>query len=91
MNFLVLVFGDVFVFFFLGFGWVTGDFVGYGDEVDLSRALADLDVLVIEVGGEVRFLPVLFMSMCYDEFMIDCCECCSLVRLMLYGVLFVLC
>ncbi len=28
-----------------GPGWVRGDFVGYGDEVDLDSALADLDPL----------------------------------------------
>jgi len=42
-----------------GPGWVTGDFVGYGDEADLTRALADLDALATEAGGEARLLPVL--------------------------------
>ncbi len=42
-----------------GPGWVAGTFVGYGDEADLARALADLDALAAEGGGEARLLPVL--------------------------------
>jgi hypothetical protein len=42
-----------------GPGWVTGTFVGYADEADLARGLADLDALAAEGGGEARLLPVL--------------------------------
>lgn len=42
-----------------GPGWVAGDFVGYGDGGELETALADLDALATEAGGEARLLPVL--------------------------------
>lgn len=42
-----------------GSGWVTGDFVGYGDEADLLSALSDLEALATEAGGEARMIPVL--------------------------------
>ena len=33
--------------------------MAYGDEAGLSQALADLDALATEAGGEARLLPVL--------------------------------
>lgn len=42
-----------------GPGWVQGTFVGYADEGDLDRALADLEALAAEGGGAARLVPVL--------------------------------
>nr|WP_320132936.1 gamma-glutamylcyclotransferase family protein [uncultured Holophaga sp.] len=45
-------------------GWVSGEFVGYGDEAALEQALTDLDALEDVEGGlfERRVLPVLLSS-----------------------------
>jgi len=45
-------------------GWVTGEFVGYGDEAELEAALADLDQLLDVAGGPFvrRVLPVVLDS-----------------------------
>jgi gamma-glutamylcyclotransferase (GGCT)/AIG2-like uncharacterized protein YtfP len=47
-----------------GPGWVTGEFIGYGDDLELESAVADLDALEDVDGGlfERRLLPVLLTS-----------------------------
>ena len=47
-----------------GPGWVTGEFIGYGDELDLESAATDLDALE-DVDGDLferRLLPVVLAS-----------------------------
>jgi len=47
-----------------GPGWVAGEFVGYEDDQELERALADLDPLEDVEGGlfERRVLPIVLES-----------------------------
>lgn len=47
-----------------GPGWVTGEFIGYGDEIELESAAADLDALEDVDGGlfERRLMPVVLGS-----------------------------
>jgi gamma-glutamylcyclotransferase (GGCT)/AIG2-like uncharacterized protein YtfP len=45
-------------------GWVTGEFVGYEDEIDLEAAVQDLDQVEDVAGGlfERRIVPVVLDS-----------------------------
>jgi len=47
-----------------GPGWVTGEFIGYGDDLELESAATDLDALEDVDGGlfERRLMPIVLSS-----------------------------